>query len=110
MRFKRTVAKVKIRRRRKQLEKHDAEMRKEGMARNKALKEAGRAAEKAGAHEKRRAIAEKKEKAVARQLAIKTKEKVATKKRRAERVKKARKTLKGIGKSLGPIYKVVKGK
>jgi len=103
MSIKRIIAKQRIKARKRQAEKHEKEMREYGLARNKALREAEVAAERASALEAKRKAEEKRAKALAPLEAEK-------RKAREQRKKQAKKTLKGIGKALKPVYKVIKGK
>jgi len=103
MTIKRRIAKVKIKIRKHKAEKHQREMKRLGIARNKALKEAEMASEKATAHEARRKAEEKR----ARALAPLEKEKRLAQEKRKKEAKKA---IKSTVKALKPLYKIIKGK
>jgi len=89
--------------RKRKAEKHEREMTKLGLARNKALKEARVAAERAGAFESKRKAQEKRTRALA------PLEK-ARQQAREQRKKQAKKAVSGTLKALKPIYKIIKGK
>lgn len=100
---KRRVAKLRIGQRHKKQAAHEKEMTRLGLQRNKMLKEAAEAADKAEALEKKRQAEEKRAKALAPLKAAQ----VRARKRRAATAKKQ---IKSTIASFKPIYKFIKGK
>lgn len=98
---KRRIAETQVKLRKRQREKHEAEMRRAGLARNKELKKAKEATERAKSLEASRLASEKKARAIAKLSAEK-------KAKQFKRIKKARKFIKTTMKSFRSLQKTTR--